>query len=190
MRVSDNAKVPSGANGSVLRLVLTFLLILGGLNLAYYLQKKLALGLVDDPYTQLVTLASGAVSSLVLPYPIETIGKVIIADGNVSLFIASGCNGLEAIFLIIAGIFAYPATWSQRWRGLARYAPLLYLLNLVRVVSLVHVAHSYPEYMDVSHFQIAQGVLIVFVLFFWVHFMQGVAKTTEDRAVEAAGLEQ
>ena len=44
--------------------------------------------------------------------------------------------------------------------------------------------------MDVSHFQIAQGVIIVFVLFFWVHFMQGVAKNTEDRAVEAAGLEQ
>ena len=172
---SDPETVPSpGHEAPRWRLAITFLLILGGINLLYYAEKKLALGIWDQPYTRLVTWTAGSVADLVLPYPIVTRGIAIVAEGRTTVVVVSGCNGLEAIFLIVAGILAYPATWRQRWIGLARYVPALFALNLVRVVFLVHIAHRHPTLMDVSHFQVAQGILIVFVLFFWIHHVRRV----------------
>lgn len=169
----DQQMAGSPASGaSRWHLAISFLLILGGLNLLYYAEKKLALGIWDQPYTQLVTWTAGRVAALVLPYPIRSGGIAIEAEGRTTVVIVSGCNGLEAIFLIMAGVFAYPATWRQRWLGLARYVPALYVLNLVRVVFLVHIAHRHPTLMDISHYQVAQGILIVFVLFFWIQYIR------------------
>jgi exosortase/archaeosortase family protein len=172
MTAGEAEKTPA-ADASRWRLVLTFLVVLGGMNLVYYAEKKLNLGVLDAPYTQLVTWTAGHTAALVLPYAI-TVGKYgIVAGGRSTILIASGCNGLEAIFLMVAGIMAYPAPWRRRWGGLVRYVPLLYLLNLIRVVFLVHIAHMHHDYLDISHYQIAQGVLIVFVLFFWINYIRG-----------------
>ena len=159
-----------GANG---RMVVTFLLVLGGLNFLYYAESKLELGMVDRPYTNFVTWVSAQTADMLLPYPVTSQGNALIADMRTTVFVASGCNGLEAIFLMVAGIVAFPASWSRRWRGMAKYVGLLFLLNMVRVVFLVHVAHRYRDYLNVAHYQVAQGILIVFVLFFWVQYIRG-----------------
>ena len=159
--------------GSALRLAIRFLLILGGLNLAYYADKKLGVGLLDTPYTQLVTWVAGHVSAWVLPYAITVTRYSIVAEQRRAVFVASGCNGLEAIFLMIAGIIAYPAPWRTRISGMLRYGALLYALNLTRVVALVHVAHRHRGLMNLAHYQIAQGILILFVLAFWVQYVRG-----------------
>jgi len=155
------------------RLSLRFLAILGGTNLLYYAEKKLELGVWDVPYTQLVAWAAGKVGALVLPYSIRVSGASIVAESQHVILIASGCNGLEAILPMVAGILSYPASWAQRGRGLVRYVPLLFLLNVARVVLLVDTARSHPQYLDVLHFQVTQGILIVFVLFFWAHYLRG-----------------
>ena len=156
------------------RALAIFLTVLGGLNLAYYAEKKLALGIWDGPYTRFVAWVSGAVAQVVLPYRVEVSGKALVVEQMHAVFIASGCNGLEAIFLMVAGIVAFPASWGQRWRGLALYLPLLFVLNVVRVVALTHVAYAYPQHMDFAHRQVGQGALIVFVLFFWVRYIRSV----------------
>lgn len=154
------------------RVLLRFLLVLGAVNLAYYADKKLPFDVVDGPYTRLVTWCSARLGELVLPYTVASRGFVIVANNANTVYIASGCNGLEAIFLMFAAIMAYPAPWCRRWRGLALYLPALFLLNLVRVVALVHVAHRHRALLDLAHFQIAQGILILFVLVFWVHYLR------------------
>jgi exosortase/archaeosortase family protein len=155
------------------RMMVAFLGILAGLNSLYYAEKKLELGIVDWPYTKFVAWASAVVGDLILPYPLAHVGNAIIADQRTSVLIASGCNGLEAIFLMFAAILAYPATWSRRWRALVLYGALLFGLNLLRVVFLTHMAHMHQEYLDLAHYQIAQGILVVFVLFFWFHYVRG-----------------
>ena len=154
------------------RMAVSFLLILGGLNFLYYLEKKLALGIWDQPYPHFVALLSGYLCRIILPYSISVSGDIIGVDGRTSVIIQSGCNGLEALFLMAAGILSFPASWHQRLGGLARYLPLIFILNLFRVVLLVYIAHSHSAYLNVFHFQIAQGILIVFVLFFWIHYIR------------------
>lgn len=152
-----------------------FAILIGGFNLVYYLEKLLGGRFLDGPYNRLTAWLSGWLTSIILPYSIRVVGASIIVDQRTSVLIVSGCNGLEAIFLLLAGMLAYPATWSQRWRSLLRYLPALFVLNLFRVVLLVFIAHRHPAYMDVFHFQVAQGVLIVFVLFFWYDHIRRIA---------------
>lgn len=171
--MSDRAIASPLRRPAVSRMLVTFLAILGGLNFLYYVEKKLDLGIWDWPYTKLVTWISGVLANLVLPYPVVTNANALIADQRTTVFIASGCNGLEALFLMVAGVLAYPAPWARRWRALALYLPLLFVLNLFRVVFLVHMTHMHLQYLDMAHYQVAQGVLIVFVLFFWVNYMRG-----------------
>ena len=157
---------------SLWRLGVVFLGVLATLDLLYYAESKLELGLVDRPYTRLVAWSGAQVGRLVLPYPVRSQGAVIVADERNSILIASGCNGLEAIFLMVAGIVAYPATWQRRGRALAAYLPALFALNLVRIVALVHVAARHSQYMDLAHYQVAQGILILFVMAFWLNYIR------------------
>jgi exosortase/archaeosortase family protein len=153
------------------RLGAVFLGTLTALHLAYYADKQLGLGWVDRPYTETVAWVSSHVADWVLPYPVRVDGVSLVADERYTVVVASGCNGIEAVFLMIAGVLAYPATWRQRGRAFCWYLPALYLLNVARVVALTHIAHSYPQYMDVAHYQVAQGILILFVVAFWLHHL-------------------
>ena len=51
--------------------------------------------------------------------------------------VKGGCNGLEAVFLMVAGVLAFPSPWKRRFLGLMAYLPILFFLNLLRVNMLV-----------------------------------------------------
>ena len=72
-----------------------------------------------------------------------------------AVVVRAGCNGVEALFLILAGVLAVPATWAVRGRALVCYLPLLFALNLLRVVGLLYVLARFPEQMSLAHDQIA-----------------------------------
>ena len=156
---------------SSIRLVLSFLSILVGVNLLYYLERKLALGIWDQPYTYLVAWTSSLLSALLFPYEVAHAGDTLIIGNSTSVVIESGCNGLEAMFLMLAGVLAFPASWRLRRKALLHYIPVLFLLNLLRVVILAYVAHQHPHLLDLFHYQVAQGVLVIFVLYFWVQYV-------------------
>lgn len=160
-----------GSTRSLVRMGATFLGLLAAMHLAYYADKQLGLGLVDRPYTMAVAWLAGMLAKPVLPYSVRVDGVALIADERISVVVASGCNGIEAILLMVAGVVAYPAAWAQRGRALVVYLPCLYALNLVRVVALTHIAHTYPAFMDIAHLQVAQGILILFVVTFWLHYL-------------------
>ncbi|MFP6645510.1 MAG: hypothetical protein VCF24_18405 [Candidatus Latescibacterota bacterium] len=65
-----------------------------------------------------------------------------------AVVVRAGCNGVEALFLILAGVLAVPATWAVRGRALVCYLPLLFALNLLRVVGLLYVLARFPEQMS------------------------------------------
>ena len=81
-----------------------------------------------------------------------------------AVVVRAGCNGVEALFLILAGVLAVPATWAVRGRTLVCYLPLLFALNLLRVVGVLYVLARFPEQMSLAHDQIAQGIMVVAVM--------------------------
>ena len=93
------------------------------------------------------------------PLPAFTLGSERSA-----IVVRHGCNGIEALLLMMAGILALPATWRTRLRALATYLPVLLVLNLFRVVALLYVFTVHPEYINVAHYQVGQAMMVVFVM--------------------------
>lgn len=157
----------------LLRIALRFLLLLGLFNGAYQVEKRLSGRILDLPYTRLVTALSAYVGEGLLPIPVERRGDITIGSGNTEVMVRGGCNGIEALFLMAAGVLAYPSSWRRRGQALVVYLPVLFLLNLLRVIMLLYVMAIHPSYIDLFHHQVGQGILVVFVIGFWVDYVRG-----------------
>jgi exosortase/archaeosortase family protein len=99
-------------------------------------------------------------------------GPITLGSDDAAVVIRAGCNGLEAVFLLLAGILAFPASWRQRGAALMTYLPLLFIVNVLRVLMLLFVMSQYPAHIDLFHYQIGQGIMVVFVMIFWVHYVR------------------
>lgn len=157
---------------SSLRIALTFLLLLGLFNGGYQLEKFLSGRVLDMPYSSLVTAGAALAGTWLLPVPVERRGEITLGSGDTAVVVRGGCNGLEALFLMTAAVLAYPTSWRRRVQALVVYLPVLFLLNLLRVVMLLYVMAAWPAYIDTFHYQIGQGILVIFVFGFWMHFVR------------------
>jgi exosortase/archaeosortase family protein len=154
------------------RVALTFLLLLGLFNGAYQLEKRLSGRILDLPYSGLVAAEAALVGAWILPIPVDRRGDITLGAGNTEVMVRGGCNGLEAIFLMASGGLAYPAPWRRRGQALLVYLPILFILNLLRVDVLLYVMAVHPSYIDLFHYQIGQGILVIFVFGFWAHYIR------------------
>lgn len=181
--MSTSFSLPTGQANRLLRIVVRFVLFLVLLNGLFYLEYKLSGKYLNDPYTHIVTLISGWIGKALLPFPVEIRGDFALGSGDAAVIIRNGCNGVEAVFLLLAGILAYPATLRQRLLAGVVYLPALFFLNVLRVLMLLYIFVFHPQYLDFFHFQVGQGILVVFVLVFWVHIVGWIDRTTisEDR---------
>jgi len=75
--------------------------------------------------------------------------------------IAAGCNGLEAIAILIAMMVAFPATWRQRIAGLIAGFFAVQILNVVRIISLLYLGIWDKVWFDWFHLYLWQALIIL-----------------------------
>ena len=141
------------------------------LNGAYQIDIRYLSGSFDRRYTYLVTTASAILAQIALPLEVWQRNAFTLGSERSAIVVRHGCNGIEALLLMMAGILALPATWRTRLRALATYLPVLFVLNLFRVVALLYVFTVHPEYINVAHYQVGQAMMVVFVMAFWMDYV-------------------
>jgi exosortase/archaeosortase family protein len=154
-----------------LRVAVLFLVILGALHGLYQLERRTTDRFLDRPFTALVTLAAEGVGRAVLPFPVEQRSGGVLGTEGAAVVVRSGCNGIEALFLMLAGILAVPAPLATRVRVLAMALPFLFFLNLLRIIGLLYVMAEHPDLIAFAHDQVAQGIMVVAVLVLWVRYL-------------------
>jgi exosortase/archaeosortase family protein len=96
--------------------------------------------------------------------------------GPGSLEIVVGCNGVEALLILVSALLAFPAPWARRGIGVLAGTVAILGVNLVRLVNLVVVARFAPAWLDVFHVYVWQVliVLVAVALFLvWGHYLGG-----------------
>ena len=161
----------SSLHGRQARAVVLFLVLLGVFHGIYQLERRTTNRFLDRPFTRVVTTASQAVGERLLPFPVVQQGGSILATERAAVVVRGGCNGVETLFLMIAGVLAVPAPAMARIKTLATALPLLFALNLPRVVGLLWVMVAHPDFIGVAHDQIAQGMMVVAVLVLWLRHL-------------------
>jgi len=88
-----------------------------------------------------------------------------------SLSVRPGCDGTEAMFLLIAAFLVYPQSIARGAIGLVLGAALVYVVNLLRIVILFYAARDDRSLFELLHGYVAPTLLIVLAasfFFFWV----------------------
>lgn len=128
---------------------------------------------VEKPILSLQANAASALLHL-LGHDTKVMGAAIGA-GNFSIDIQNGCDGLEALAILVSGILIFPATPAQKGRGLLWGIPVLMVLNLLRIVGLYLSGVYFSKFVfELLHIQggfILFTMISVLILFTWMSWV-------------------
>lgn len=133
-----------------------------------------ALNQVNDfviiPFTEVVSRGAAGLLS-VFESGVSAAGTVMRSP-RFALDVRNGCNGVEAVILLAAAIFAFPATLRSRLIGISIASVAIELVNLVRLSSLFWLGEHYRRIFDSFHVAVWQSLVIlaaisIFILWSW-----------------------
>ncbi len=91
-----------------------------------------------------------------------------ICSNSGAVDIKEGCNGLYATVILLAGMVAFPASWRQRAIGILLGTVALFVINLIRVITLFYLSASHPELFQEAHMFIWQFAIIIIAALLWL----------------------
>ena len=102
-----------------------------------------------------------------------------ISNARFTVSIKKGCDALEPMALVVAGIIAFPATLRQKLIGLFSSLTFLFGLNLVRIVTLFITGVYRPDLFEAMHIEIWQIIFILFGIGFWFLWIRWAVRTAK-----------
>ncbi|MGV6809809.1 MAG: exosortase H [bacterium] len=130
--------------------------------------------LIIIPWTAFLADISGWLMSI-FDSQVDTVGKIIRSTASgFAVSIEPGCNGVEAMIVLLAAILAFPAPFLYKMQGLLWGFLAIQGMNLVRIISLFYLGQWSQLLFDWAHLYIWQALimldaLVVFLL--WIRFM-------------------
>jgi exosortase H (IPTLxxWG-CTERM-specific) len=118
------------------------------------------------PYTIFVAETSRIVLRL-LGVEASGVGTVV-SSPQFSVNILNVCNGLEVTAIFFATVLGFPATWKNKLIGLAIGYPVIYLINLVRIIVLFFLGFKQPDIFETVHYYYAQAFVILATVGVWL----------------------
>jgi exosortase H (IPTLxxWG-CTERM-specific) len=123
---------------------------------------------VVKPWTSLVADTSSAVIRA-FDGDARSQGDVVYsARTGFAMVIMAGCNGVEAMLVLLAGILAYPAPWKMKLIGLGIGVVAIQALNLVRIVSLFYIGQWDMKWFEWAHLYAWQALIMLDALLVWM----------------------
>jgi exosortase H (IPTLxxWG-CTERM-specific) len=130
------------------------------------------------PWTELLTRAAASLLQWVDPSVVAH-GKVLAtAAGTFSISVEAGCNGIEALIILVAAMLAFPAPWRHTIWGILLGALAVQALNLVRVISLFYIGQWSMAVFHWMHLYAWQALIMLDVLFVWIFWIRAMPKST------------
>lgn len=125
------------------------------------------------PFTEGIAVTSGALLKGI-GQPVSTAGTTITSS-RFGVNINNGCNGVEAMLILLASIVAFPASLKARTGGLLLGALVVQALNMVRIVSLYLLGAYQPRLFDLFHTAVWQVAIILAAIGFFLVWSARVA---------------
>jgi exosortase H (IPTLxxWG-CTERM-specific) len=102
-------------------------------------------------------------------------GKVLQSTSNgFAISIERGCNGVEAVIILVAAMLAFPAPWKHRLIGIGLGFLAIQALNLVRIISLFYLGQWNRVWFDWFHLYVWQALIVLDALIaflIWLRYL-------------------
>lgn len=77
--------------------------------------------------------------------------QVFGIDGSNGVWIGGPCNGITLICLFAVFVLAYPGPWKQKSWYIPAGMVAVYLINIIRIISLALIAYYSPQSLGFNH---------------------------------------
>lgn len=168
---------------SVIKFILTFLIVYAVLTLSYKLYLDFSKGSVyyPDYVTNLVAKQSKALidalgyTAQTIPHPNEPSMKLIINNKFVAR-VVEGCNSISIIILFISFIVAFAGKLKTTFFYILSGSILIYAVNLIRIVILSVGLYHYPWRREILHTVIFPLIIYGMVFLLWMFWVNRFSK--------------
>lgn len=118
---------------------------------------------------------------------VTSYGKIIQSTANgFAVSIERGCNGIEAVIILIAALAAFPSTWKQKLAGFAIGFVAIQAFNLVRIISLFYMGQWSMTWFEWFHLYLWQALIIIDALVVWLLWLRWISRRRTPAAPQAA----
>lgn len=140
-------------------------------------------GYIDEPLSRNIASVSAGILSF-FGQDIFLFGRVVGITGAAGVEIVDGCNGIAAIGLFLGFIYAYPGAWLPRIYFSILGIIVIYLVNIVRIITLCLIQVYYPTAFGFTHDYSTTAIfyIIIFALWMiWVNYGDSFEKPSVNR---------
>lgn len=106
-----------------------------------------------------------------------TVNDTFLILETTTFEIIQECTGLFVIMIYIACVLAYPTKIMKKAEGVLLGVPLIFLLNIARMVFLVYIGNHHYGLFEYVHSYLWQGTFIIVVILIWFIWIEKIAKT-------------
>jgi exosortase H (IPTLxxWG-CTERM-specific) len=89
-----------------------------------------------------------------------------------AISVSKGCDAIEAMALFLSTTLAFPMAWKTKIIGIFWGISLLFIINIVRIVTLFFAGAYYPNVYEILHAQIWPVFIIIFATGLWIFLIR------------------
>ncbi len=95
-------------------------------------------------------------------------GRLVGIEGTDGIRLIDGCSGISAIGLFIGFVVAYPGRWIPRINFIVIGIGIIYLVNVVRIVTLAITLAEWPEIFGFMHTYSTTAIFYLVIFGLWM----------------------
>ena len=125
---------------------------------------------IDGPILGNIVKFTTKASSFVLNifgYDTSVDGSLLFSN-QYSVDLKAGCDGVEPLALFLFSIVAYPIAFKFKWPAILIAVPAFFLMNIIRVITLFLIGIYIPNYFELFHTGIWQGLFLIYGAVLWI----------------------
>jgi exosortase family protein XrtM len=155
--------------GSLIKQALVFILLFILMQVGWQMVRDDAIGhfirgtVTVKPAVMLIHLLTPHIQA-------SALGNQILAPGG-GLVIKIGCEGIEALFILIAGLFSVTMAWRAKLSGMLLGLMLIYVVNEIRILILFYAFRADKALFQLLHGTIAPLALIAIAGLFYHYWL-------------------
>ena len=159
-------------NRGIVRFCLLFGVILGVFTI--FLDTDFLQEHIVTPHLKQVAYLSGTVIRFFGTASI--ISETVITSSRFSVNVVQGCDSIYPTAMLWAAFLAYPSTWKSKLIGIIGGAIVLFIVNIIRIVTMFYIGMYFPSLFDMVHVYAWQALFILLTLAVWLLWAVKISK--------------
>lgn len=99
------------------------------------------------------------------------ITNTAISSSDFNFEVTAECTSIGPTAILLSAIIAWPSTIKEKIKGIIVGAVALFIINLIRMLTLFHIGSHFPNQLDLFHYYVWQGIIVLLALGLWVFWM-------------------